>query len=315
MEKEKNELYGLSDSEVLKSRETYGSNEIEEAPPTTFWEAFKESFEDPIIKLLMGIAGLYFILAIFGLSEFYEPIGIALTMCLVAFVNAKTSLAADSKFRALKETTKKEAIKVYRNGVLTVVDVSEVVVGDLVLLQSGDKIPADGLLVKGAIRVNNASLNGETDECKKFAIEGKAEFPEKVGGDTLVDKHTLFKGTTLFDGEGVLKVCRVGMKTMMGEMAADMQDDNVETPLQVKLRKLAGQISTFGYIGAIVIALAYMVHFVLLAGGVSAYISQGAFGIFMDFLDAAVIAMLIVVCAVPRHTWALELNPITQGCA
>lgn len=292
---------GLSDSEVLESREKHGKNEIEEAPPETFLHAFLEAFKDPIIMLLLGIAGLYFILAIIGLSEFYEPIGIVLTMCLVAFVSARTSLSSDKKFRELKESTKKESVKVVRNGVLTVIDVSEVVVGDIVVLQSGDRVPADGVLVSGAISVNNSSLNGETEEAKKRAADDDFEFPSEVKGETLVDEHTLFKGTTLFSGEGYMKVCKVGMQTMMGEMAADMQEDDVDSPLKVKLSVLAGQISKFGYIGAITIAAAYMIHYVILAGGISQYLSTGGYNILVnDILSAVVIALLIVVCAVPE---------------
>jgi magnesium-transporting ATPase (P-type) len=299
-EKLTKKLQGLTDAQVLESREKHGKNEIEEAPPETFLHAFIESFKDPIIMLLMCIAGLYLVLAFFKLSEFYEPIGIFLTMCLVAFVNAKTSTSADKKFRALKDSTKKENIKVYRNGVLTVIDVSEIVVGDIVVLQSGDKVPADGTLVSGKLSINNASLNGETEEAKKIAADEDWSFPEEIVGDTLVDKHSLFKGTTVYDGEGYMEVAKVGMKTMMGEMAADMTDEDVESPLQLKLKVLAGQISKFGYIGAITIAIVYMIHYVLVAGGIGTYLDFGAFHIFKDVMSAIVIAMLIVVCAVPE---------------
>ena len=269
-------LQGLTDAQVLASREKYGKNEIEEAPPESFFGAFMESFKDPIIMLLMGIAALYLVLAFLNLGSFFEPIGIFLTMCLVAFVNAKTTTSADKKYRALKDSTKKESIKVYRNGVLTVIDVSEVVVGDIVVLQSGDRVPADGTLISGKLSVNNVSLNGETEEAKKTAASSDWTFPTEVVGDTLVDKHSLFKGTTIYDGEGYMEVVKVGMKTMMGEMAADMTDDEVESPLQLKLGVLAGQISTFGYIGAIAIAIVYMIHYIIVAGGAGKYFANVA---------------------------------------
>ena len=90
-----------------------------------------------------------------------------MAVLIVAVVSAKTGVASDTKYRELKDSTKKEQCKVYRNGMITVIDVDDVVVGDKVLLQSGDKIPADGVLVHGDLRVNNAALNGETEECKK----------------------------------------------------------------------------------------------------------------------------------------------------
>ena len=294
-------LKGLSDEQVLKAREKYGKNEIEEAAPETFLQKVIESLKDPMLMLLLGIATFMLVLSFFGQAEWYEPVGTYIAVALVAFISARTEMASDKKYRELKESTKAEPIKVYRNGVLAVVDVSEIVVGDIVVLQNGDKVPADGILIQGDIRVNNASLNGETEECKKFACAEDFEFPENVTGDTLVDKHCMFKGTTIYNGEGVMEVTRVGMKTMMGEMAADMADDDVDSPLKVKLAKLAGQISMFGYIGAAVIAVVYMVHFIMLAGGFSEYFALGGMNILKDVIEAATIAIMIVVCAVPRH--------------
>ena len=293
-------LKGLSDSEVLKSREEYGKNEIEEAAPETFLQKVFESLKDPMLLLLLGIATFMLILSFFGQAEWYEPVGTYIAVALVAFISARTEMASDKKYRELKNSTKAEPIKVYRNGVLTVIDISEVVVGDIVVLQNGDKIPADGVLLQGDIRVNNSSLNGETEECKKFAADESFTFATEVTGDTLVDKHSLFRGTTIYNGEGIMEVARVGMKTMMGEMAADMADDDVESPLKVKLAKLAKQISMFGYIGAIAIALVYMVHFIILAGGFASYFAIGGMEILKDVLQALTIAIMIVVCAVPE---------------
>ncbi|MBO5389781.1 MAG: cation-translocating P-type ATPase [Lachnospiraceae bacterium] len=293
-------LKGLSDEQVLKSREQYGKNEIQEAEPETFLQKVLESLKDPMLMLLMGIATFMLVLSFFGQAEWYEPVGTFIAVALVAFISARTEMSSDKKYRELKNSTKAEPIKVYRNGVLTVVDVSEIVVGDIVVLQNGDKIPADGTLIQGDIRVNNASLNGETEECKKFAAAEDWQFPDEVKGDTLVDKHSLFKGTTIYNGEGIMEVAKVGMATMMGEMAADMADEDVDSPLKVKLTKLAGQISTFGYIGAIAIAIVYMVHFIMLAGGFGPYFASGGMNILKDVIEAATIAIMIVVCAVPE---------------
>lgn len=134
----------------------------------------------------------------------------------------------------------------------------DVVVGDKILLQSGDKISADGILVEGDLRVDNSALNGEAEECKKFAAKADVELADEITGDTFVDKHSLFRGAVVFDGEGILDVRKVGLKTMMGKMAEEMQDDEPDSPLKVKLSKLAKQISAFGYIGAIIIAILYM---------------------------------------------------------
>lgn len=297
----KEKLKGLSEEQVLKSREQHGKNEIEEAAPETFLQKVLGSLNDPMLILLLGIATFMLVLSFFGQAEWYESVGTYIAVALVAIISARTEMSSDKKYRELKNSTKAEPIKVYRDGVLRVIDVSEVVVGDIVLLQNGDKVPADGKLLQGDLRVNNSSLNGETEECKKTSCAGDFEFPENVTGDTLVDKHCMFKGTTIYNGEGIMEVTRVGMKTMMGEMAADMADEEVDSPLKVKLAKLAKQISTFGYIGAIVIGVVYMIHFVMLAGGFNNYIATGGMNILKDFMQAFTIAILIVVCAVPRH--------------
>ncbi len=139
---------GLTDKEVEESRKQYGSNAIPDSEPTTFWQEFKETFSDPMIKILLAIAALMIVMFFFGYADIYEPLGTIVAVLIVAFVSAKTGVASDTKYRELKDNTKKDQCKVHRNGVVTVIDVDDVVVGDKVLLQSGDKIPADGELVR-----------------------------------------------------------------------------------------------------------------------------------------------------------------------
>ena len=294
------EFKGLSEAEVVKSQEKYGKNIIIEKPPATLWERIKDGFSDPMIKLLCAIVIIMLVLFAFGQAEWYEPVGTAIAILLVTIISAKTGMASDDEYRKLKNQTKAEPVKVKRNGVVTVIDIEDIVVGDIVILQSGDKIPADGVLVDGELRVDNSALNGEAEECKKFAASEDFKIPDEITGDTFVDEHSLFRGATIYNGEGLLEVQKVGMETMMGKMAKDMHDDEVESPLQVKLSKLAHQISTYGYIGAIVIAIAYFVHFVIVAGGLNAYLAIGGVEIFKDVIEALTLAIVIVVCAVPE---------------
>lgn len=291
---------GLNDQQVRQSREKYGNNVIPDSEPTTFWAEFKETFSDPMIKILLFIAGLMVVMFFLGYAEIYEPIGTVVAVLIVAFVTAKTGVASDTKYRELKNSTKKDVCKVYRNSMVTVIEVDNVVVGDKVLLQSGDKIPADGILVEGDLRVDNSALNGEAEECKKFATDISTEMADNITGDTFVDKHSLFRGAVVFDGTGILDVRKVGLKTMMGKMAEEMQEDEVDSPLKVKLGKLAHQISTFGYIGAFVIAVFYMAYFVLNAGGIEQYLSIGWAEILKNVIDAVSLAIVIIVCAVPE---------------
>lgn len=291
---------GLTDKEVVKSRELHGSNMIPDSEPTTFWAEFKETFSDPMIRILLAIAALMIGMFFFGYAEIYEPLGTIIAVFIVAFVSAKTGVASDTKYRELKDSTEKDKCKVYRNGVVTVIDVDDVVVGDKVLLQSGDKIPADGILVEGSLRVDNSALNGEAEECKKTQAEEGFQMAEDITGDTFVDKHSLFRGAVVFDGEGILDVRKVGLKTMMGKMAEEMQEDEPDSPLKVKLAKLAKQISTFGYIGAIVIAVLYFAYFIVKAGGFEAYFAIGAGEVVKDIIEAISLAIVIIVCAVPE---------------
>ena len=292
---------GLSDKEVEQSREKYGSNAIPDSEPTTFWEEFKETFSDPMIKILLAIAALMIVMFFFGYAEIYEPLGTIIAVFIVAFVSAKTGVASDTKYRELKDNTEKDKCKVHRNGVVTVIEVDDVVVGDKVLLQSGDKIPADGILIDGALKVDNSALNGEAEECKKTAADPSVQLADDITGDTFVDKFSLFRGAVVFDGEGILDVRKVGLKTMMGKMAEEMQEDEPDSPLKVKLAKLAKQISTFGYIGAVVIALFYLAHAILVfEGGPSGYFAQPVQDILMSVINAVSLAVVIIVCAVPE---------------
>lgn len=305
---DKKDLKGLTSAQVEESRKNYGSNVIEEAAPPTFWEEFMNGFEDPMIRILCAISILMIALFVLGLFKiippdsvsWYEPVGTIIAIVVVNFISAKTSIASDNAYRKLKDSTKKETVKVLRDGVVSVIEVDDIVVGDVVILQSGDKIPADGVLIDGELRVNNSALNGETEECKKFAASDDFKIPDEITGDTFTDKHSLFKGAIVYNGEGHMVIQKVGMKTMMGKMASEMNEAESTSPLKEKLGVLANQISKFGYIGAVVIAVAYFIHFVILAGGFAPWIAQGGLVVFNNIIEAVMVAIVIIVCAVPE---------------
>lgn len=291
---------GLSTSDVDESRKKYGSNVIPESEPITFWDAFKETFSDPMIKILMVIVGIYTVMFFMGYAEIYEPLGTAIAILVVAFVTAKTEIANDTAYRKTKASIKKELIKTYRDGVLKEVVIDDIVVEDIVVLQSGDKIPADGLVIDGTIKVDNSALNGESEDCRKVAITSDIEFPKNITGDTFVDANSLFRGAVVTDGECTYKVCKVGIETMMGKMAEEMQAEEPDSPLKVKLNDLAHKISVFGYVGAIVIAVFMMAYNIFVADGFSSYIALEASTIIHDIIEAISLATVIVVCAVPE---------------
>ena len=291
---------GLTSAEAQASRRQYGTNSIPEPAWMTFGQAFRETFRDPMIRILLVMVVLMIAMYFAGYAEIYEPVGTIVTVILVATVTARTNVASDTEYRALRARSAKDTAKVCRDGGLVVLPVDEIVVGDHVILQGGNKIPADGVLVAGDLRVNNAALNGETEECPKIPADKSYIFPTEVTGDTFVDDATLFRGTVIFDGEGVMEVQRVGVHTMMGQMAAEMQAREPDSPLQVKLAKLADQISAFGYISGIAIISLYMMFFALRAGGLQDYVMLGWSQVLVDFIQAVSLAILIIVCAVPE---------------
>ena len=131
-------------------------------------------------------------------------------------------------------------------------------------------------------------------------MTSEIEFPENITGDTFVDANSLFRGAVVTDGECTYKVCKVGTETMMGKMAEEMQAEEPDSPLKVKLNDLAHKISVFGYVGAVVIAVFMMVYNVVVADGFSSYIALGATTIIQDVIEAVSLAIVIIVCAVPE---------------
>ena len=291
---------GLTTAEAEASRAKYGTNAIPEPAWTTFGQAFRATFRDPMIRILLVMAALMIAMYFAGHAEIYEPVGTIVTVIIVATVTARTNVASDTEYRALRVRSAKDTAKVCRDGGLIVLPVDDIVVGDHVILQGGNKIPADGMLIAGELRVNNTALNGETEECPKAPADSSYAFPEEITGDAFVDDATLFRGAVVFDGEGVMEVRRVGTETMMGRMASEMQARERDSPLQVKLAKLADQIAAFGYISSVGIISLYMMFFALRAGGLEAYVMLGWSQIFVDLIQAVSLAILIIVCAVPE---------------
>ena len=206
-------------------------------------------------------------------------------------MTARTGVASDSKYRDLKNSVKKEQSKVYRDSIIRMIDSDDIVVGDLVLLQAGDKIPADGIVIEGELKVDQAALNGETEEADKIPCVDGASYDVK----DLLNRYYAYRGTVVCGGEGYMEIKVVGDNTLFGELALEVQEETRETPLQVKLGKLAKQISTFGYIGAIAIVVGVMAK-TLITGS----IPSGIYEWIRLIMDAITVAVTIIVCAVPE---------------
>ena len=283
---------GLSPQEVEASRKQHGSNALTQIPPDPLWKKLLEGFKDPMIMILLAALVIQVILFFLGQAEWFEPVGILIAILIANGVAAVSENKQEGKASALKEEEEaKEMVKVIRAGVLCEIHVSEVVVGDLVYLQAGDKIPADGTVMEGNLFVDQAALNGETEEAEKVPLVDGASYDIT----DLLNKYYAYRGTVVCGGEGFLEVKVVGDKTLFGELALEVQEDTRETPLQVKLGKLAKQISTFGYVGAIAIVAGILLK-TLLTGAMP----SGVYEWIRLVMDAITVAVTIIVCAVPE---------------
>ena len=296
---------GLTSEEVQESRQQHGKNELPKAKRETFWDKFKESIVgDAIMLMLAAIALMEIVMAVAGLEGIIEPIGIICTMILVGCISAKTEMTSDDEFAKLEDSMEKDKVKVLRDGSIQVIDDVDVVVGDVVILQNGDKVPADGIIFEGKVSVDNSALNGETEPNKKEAVDENYKYNENksVTGEDIVNKNLMFSGSIVLNGEAKMIVTKVGVKTMSGKIASDLADiEEVDSPLKVKLNKLAKQISVFGIVGAVAIALFMMGSYVVNAGGFTDYIADKQFiGVLKDLIEAVSLALVIVVAAVPE---------------
>lgn len=285
-------LQGLSTSQVEESRKQYGTNALTQIPPDPLWKKILEGFKDPMIMILLVALVIQVVLFFLGQAEWFEPVGILVAILIANGVASISENKQENKASALKEEEEaKEVAKVIRDGQLVEIHVSDVVVGDIVYLQAGDKIPADGVVVEGAFKVDQAALNGETEEADKIVCPEAATYDIK----DLLNKYYAYRGTVIVGGEGYMEIKVVGDKTLFGELALEVQEDTRETPLQVKLGVLAQQISKFGYIGAVAIIAG-----ILLKSFITGAIPTGIYEWIRLIMDAVTVAVTIIVCAVPE---------------
>lgn len=308
MENSNEKKFGLTTQQVEESRAKNGSNKLSEVEGETFWDKLKGNFGDPMIKILcvaLLVNVLIFVLGATGVLkdvdvEWYEPVGIAIAIALATLVSTFSEFRNENAFQKLQEEASKITCKIYRDSAIKEIPIDDIVVGDCILLQSGDKIPADGVIVDGEIKVDQSVLNGESKEAKKIVVP--ENYSDEGEAMDFLNPYKVFRGSVVCSGNSVMKVTVVGDKSVYGQIAKELQqDDDRESPLKVKLSNLAGGISKFGYIGGVAIAVAFMIRQILsIDGGASAYFAQGIAPILADFLDAIILAVIIIVMAVPE---------------
>lgn len=296
-------ITGLTDAQVEESKAKYGDNRMTEQQGEGFWSKLKDNFGDPMIKILCVALVINVVFAFLGQTEWYESLGIAIAVVLATFVSTYSEYNNENAFQKLQEEASRIYCKVYRNGKITEVSINDLVVGDCVLLQTGDKIPADGVLVDGALKVDQSVLNGESKEASKEVMPGN--YKDEDASMDFLNKYKVFRGSVVCSGNAVMKVVTVGDKSVYGQIASELQnEEDRDSPLKVKLGKLADSISKFGYFGGIAIAVAFMFQRVVVHNNfdmslIAAYCSNWM-AVVNDLVEAVMLAVIIIVMAVPE---------------
>jgi len=297
---------GLTDEQVKKSREIDGTNDLPPMEVETFWEKLVGNLDEPITRILLVALVITTLLAVAGYADWLEGLGIAIAVFIASVVATWSEYKNEASFRNLQEEASKVENTVFRNGTVVKIFVSDIVKGDHVLLQAGDKVPADGIMIEGQIGCRHTSLNGENDvHQKKTTTDRNYTLPEKA--DRYHDEYLVWRESVVEDGEGILLVRAVGVKTHFGELHKEItEEDDKQSPLQEKLSTLADNVALFGYIGASSIAVSFLFkQFVLDQNWQSeliwAYVSLGNWQVVLhDVVTALILAIIVIVVAVPE---------------
>lgn len=299
---------GLTDEQVRKSREEHGVNLLTPPKRPSLWKLYLEKFEDPVVRVLL-VAALFSLIISIVENEYAETIGIIVAILLATGIGFFFEYDAGKKFDLLNAVNEETLVKVIRNGHVQEIPRKDVVVGDIVVLETGEEVPADGELLEAiSLQVNESNLTGEP-VVTKTTVE--ADFDEEA----TYASNRILRGTTVVDGHGTMRVEAVGDATEIGKVARQSTEQNTEpTPLNIQLTKLANLI---GKIGFSVAGLAFLIFFVK---DVVLVYDFSSFHTFRDWLPALqailqyfMMAVTLIVVAVPEGlpmsvTLSLALN-------
>lgn len=294
---ETKQLQGLTSQQVEESRRLHGANILTPPEKTSLWKQFLEKFEDPIIRILLVAWVLSMVIAgvhcwgpeAKGLTAFLEPVGILFAILLASCVGFVFEVKANKAFEVLNTVNDDILVKVIRDEHIQEVPRKDVVVGDIVVLGTGEEIPADGHLLEAvSLQVNESTLTGEP-------VIGKTTNEAEFDADATYPSNVVMRGTTVVDGHGVMEVEKVGDATGYGKVYEGSQiDNNIDTPLQIQLKGLAGVISKAGYTIAGVTFAALTAKLIFFSGPMPT----------MDFishlLNYFMVAVTLIVVSVPE---------------
>ena len=293
-------MNGLSSKEVSQSRALYGSNKLPEPKMKKWYHFAKEALTESITMILIAIAVFQIILGVIGVAEISEPIMILVVLSIVTGIAIKTGLGVQKSAAELKAKTSLRYCDVIRDGKLQTINKDDLVVGDIVIIRTGQEIFADGYIVEGKISVNNAAINGEAKECKKTPIDGYKHV-KTTSTDAYTNQNCLFAGTTVMSGEGKMIVTEVGVNTVNGDTLVKMQTlEAPKTALDIALDNLCDFISKWGTIAAVLAFVIMTVSGIMQAGGMSQYFNGGILENIQKIATNFSIALTIIVAAVPE---------------
>lgn len=286
----------LTESQVSRMKQEYGDNSLSTYSDLNIMKMILSNLNDPIIKILIVALFANLGLAIIGKASYIDTIGIFIAVMLVTIIGTLAEYKSNKKFNTLQEEASKIIVKVYRNVndkiQLLNLSIDEICVNDLILLQTGDMIPADGYLIDGNLSVQQSALNGEFDEAEK---EAHTSIEKQWSNEDMLNIYSVFRGSIVMSGNAIMKVVSIGEKTILGNINKHLQNtEQRETPLQVKLGVLANHISIFGYIGGISIATLFIGRAMLL-GHITSYDSG-----LTIVINSIILGIIIIIMAVPE---------------
>ncbi len=283
---------GLTEKEVIENRKKYGSNELTKVHKNSFFRLLLESLGDPIIKILL-IALAVKVVILFKSFDWFETIGILIAIFLASFISSISEYGSEAAFERLGEEANKIKVKVKRENTLKEIEIENVVKNDCVLLNAGDKIPADGIIISGSVYVDESMINGEAKETEKTSVK-----------DTITDKNKVYRGTIVYNGNAYMKVTEVGSNTIYGKLAIELQEKEPMSPLKLRLRGLARIISNIGYIGAILVTFSYLFSVIFIANHFDKTLILSTitnFDVMFNYLIYALtLSVTIIIVAVPE---------------
>ena len=291
---------GLKSSEVEVSRTTYGSNKLPEPELKKWYHFAKEALTEPITMILIIIALFQLVLGAMGVMSLSEPVMIIVVLAIVTEIAVKTGLGIQKSAAELRAKTAVRYCDVVRDGSIQTINKDDLVVGDLVLLRTGQEIFADGFIVDGEISVNNAAINGETKECRKIP-SANYKHVKTTSTTAYTDQCSLFAGTVIMSGEGKMIVTDVGVNTVNGDTLVKMQTlEPPKTALDIALDHLCDFISKWGTIAAALAFVIMTITGILNAGSLSQYFSGNILENIQKVAQNISNALTIIVAAVPE---------------